>query len=172
MALWRLTLRLVVFFSLTLISLRVLSHRLPPQIPDIPSDLLPEHLVPNTASCESADFFAHRPNAIQLCAIAVEGVGKIRFAVYYPETKAISVTIQDGHELPLGNLVLAWGNPDTYFEGFGYIRAFWGQKIALIRPPLAPDSLVTDIHYEETLPSYWHAGLRWHGFKTLRRPKP
>ncbi len=154
------TVALVIFLSIVASRAGAPSLRL-----EIDPYLLPGRPLPRSASCGSGD-----PGfrSILNCKVFQEGGGLVRLTYdrRTQVTRSASFAV-DG--VTIGDLILAWGTPNSYRHDYGTIRIYWDGKSAWLSAPLNPTSQVRSLLFysdESDLPQDRPA---WRGFVTVDR---
>jgi hypothetical protein len=147
---------LIVFVSTALIVGVVTAARAQPvpQLPDLPQVYLPGNRIPEGVTCYlSANEVAPR------CSVDYEG-NEIYFT-FGSDMRTITKTLIPAREYPIGQIVVAWGNPTGITRKKTMMYVHWGARSALLyTTSFQPDNLVEFILYDlEPLPE-----SPWRGF--------
>ena len=161
-------LRLAVGLWLTftlIVFLVVIASRIGTPIPKIKIDeqLLPGHSLPKAASCDTGDPEFHY---LSYCEI-VEPEDHLILLTFDWRTQVIRNTVKAADRGTLGDLVVAWGNPNGYRLNYQNVQIFWGEKSAFVSVPLTPSSQAKLLVYYLDATDMPQDRLAWRGFVTI-----
>jgi hypothetical protein len=148
---------LVVSLSAGVLVCFMVSRALPPQIPVLPSRLMPGHGLPNDADCTYTPYVG---GTTTYCSLTLNG--QPLSITYDVRRKTIVRTTVPIDERNVGELMQAWGSPTAMQVYQWGIELRWpNRSVYVSRHNFSPDSLTSFIDYDletnEEMP-------RWAGF--------
>ncbi len=145
---------LVVVLAAALLAVRLAPGAVP-SLRTVPDDLLPGRRLPMPSTCTHPD--PEHPAFYEVNCAAFRG-----YFVYDIRDRVISYTSYPLDNVTLGDLILAWGAPDSFLDQFP-LRVFWGVKSALISPPLRVTSRVVLVSHFRDAASLPAGRCAWRG---------
>jgi hypothetical protein len=149
---------LAVVFVAVLLTVR-LAPGAAPALRTVPADLLPGSPLPVPGTCTHPE----HPTFHEVDCVASRG-HLVRF-VYDTRERVITYTSYPLDGVTLGDLILAWGTPDSYLYHYSYgtVGVFWGVKSALTSSSLRVTSPVVLVSHYRNAASLPAGRCAWRG---------
>src|SRR4051812_2589750 len=136
-----------ILFLATSIAGTVLAARSPIEqpAPTVSDRFMPGNRLPDHAWCNWSDYV--RSGREVLVCEALAGDHLTATMIFDPDQKIITHTSMQVAGPTIGELMLAWGQPDGCYCESAVVEVFWGTKSALLIQPFSPSSQVQVMSY-------------------------